>query len=177
MEKTKKKPRPAAQKYDRAAVSKLVLYGMDTGRLSANKACAAAGVSLHTFLHWVDDDEKLAKSYARARESWIDNMAQEIQEIADAKLPLDNFGKIDNSAVQKQKLQIDTRKWLLSKIAPKKYGDKVEVDHTGTVKIDAITRKVVDPMSPLTIDQKLTERVIKGLKNDSEDEENDNENE
>jgi len=29
--------------------------------------------------------------------------------------------------VQKHKLQVDTRKWLLSKLAPKKYGDKLEV--------------------------------------------------
>jgi hypothetical protein len=46
--------------------------------------------------------------------------------------------------VQKQSLRVDTRKWLLSKMAPKKYGDKLEL--TG------------DDKSPLTIQR--IERVI-----------------
>jgi hypothetical protein len=36
-------------------------------------------------------------------------------------------GKKDWAAVQKHKLQVDSRKWLLSKLAPKKYGDKLEL--------------------------------------------------
>jgi hypothetical protein len=39
--------------------------------------------------------------------------------------------------VERSKLQIDARKWYLSKIAPKRYGDKLEVDQT--VKIQPIT--------------------------------------
>jgi hypothetical protein len=46
--------------------------------------------------------------------------------------------------VQKQKLRMDTRKWLLSKMAPKKYGDKLELSG--------------DDKSPLTIQR--IERVI-----------------
>jgi hypothetical protein len=36
-------------------------------------------------------------------------------------------GRKDWAAVQKHKLQVDTRKWLLSKLAPKKYGEKLEI--------------------------------------------------
>ena len=41
------------------------------------------------------------------------------------------------SAVSKAKLQIDARKWAASKIAPKKYGDKVEQQITGNLAIQA----------------------------------------
>ena len=37
----------------------------------------------------------------------------------------------DSTAVQRNRLRVDTRKWLLSKLAPKKYGDKVLNEHTG----------------------------------------------
>ena len=43
-------------------------------------------------------------------------------------------------------LQIDTRKWLLSKLAPKKYGDKIELsgDKDNPLMIQQIKRIVVD---------------------------------
>jgi hypothetical protein len=36
-------------------------------------------------------------------------------------------GYADNALVQKQRLQVDSRKWLLSKMLPKIYGDKIEL--------------------------------------------------
>lgn len=37
----------------------------------------------------------------------------------------------------KARLQIDARKWYASKLAPKKYGDKLDLNanHTGTIEI------------------------------------------
>ncbi|MBX8785491.1 hypothetical protein HBA94_17175 [Ochrobactrum sp. GRS2] len=49
-------------------------------------------------------------------------MAEDILDIADDEECAD---------VQKAKLRIDTRKWLMSKMAPKKYGDKVMNEHSG----------------------------------------------
>jgi hypothetical protein len=54
-------------------------------------------------------------------------MASEVMELADSEVPETGDGKKDWQAIQKHKLQVDTRKWLLSKLAPKKYGDKLEV--------------------------------------------------
>ena len=36
-------------------------------------------------------------------------------------------------------MQVDTRKWLLSKLAPKKYGEKQQVDHGGNLSIQVVT--------------------------------------
>jgi hypothetical protein len=38
---------------------------------------------------------------------------------------------IDGGFVARQRLRIDARKWFASKVAPKKYGDKLEVEGKG----------------------------------------------
>ena len=135
------KPRTAEEK---EKLSTLVLEGMKSG-LSALKACEKAGVNQSTFTGWLNDDPKLAKEYARAREILIEKMASELLEIADKEVPYTDDGKKDWQAVQKHKLQVDTRKWLLSKLAPKKYGDKLEVsgDAANPIAIQRIERVIV----------------------------------
>jgi hypothetical protein len=113
-------------KDDKERISTDVLQWMRSG-LSAFKACQAAGVHQSTFNDWLNDDAALAVEYARAREDLIEMIATEIIEISDQDVGVAVDGKKDWAAVQKHKLQVDTRKWLLSKLAPKKYGDKLEV--------------------------------------------------
>ena len=62
--------------------------------------------------------------YARAREERADLLAKEILEIADA--PCTNQVEVAHA-----RNRLDTRKWLASKLAPRKYGDRVEHDHKG----------------------------------------------
>ena len=111
---------------DRRKLADMVLAGM-RGGLSALKACEATGVHQSTFNTWLNDDSALAVDYARAREYLIERMAQEVLDLSDSDVGLQPDGKKDWAAVQKHKLQVDTRKWLLSKLAPKKYGEKLEV--------------------------------------------------
>lgn len=114
---------------ERAMIADQVLAGMGHG-LSAFKACEAAGVPHSTFMGWLDEDADLADKYTRARENLIERMANELLEISDKDVEIQD-GKRDWAAVQKHKLQVDTRKWLLSKLAPKKYGDKVGLELSG----------------------------------------------
>lgn len=111
---------------DRRKIADLVLAGMCSG-MSAFKACQVAGVNQSTFNLWLNEDAKLAAEYARAREDLIERMANEVLELSDVDVGLQPDGKKDWAAVQKHKLQVDTRKWLLSKLSPKKYGEKLEV--------------------------------------------------
>jgi hypothetical protein len=115
------------------------------GAQSCYKACQAAGVAIGTFYEWVNSDALLAERYAQARNSLIEHIAAEAMAIADEPAALLPTGAIDSAAVQKQRLQIDTRKWLLSKLAPKKYGDKIEVsgDAENPLAIKTIERVVV----------------------------------
>jgi hypothetical protein len=122
-----KKPKQAAKPVrDKDAICQSVLQGMRDG-LSAFKACQAAGVPQSTFNRWVDADAKLAEDYAHAREDLIERMANDVLELADSEVPETGDGKRDWQAIQQRKLQVDSRKWLLSKLAPKKYGDRLEL--------------------------------------------------
>lgn len=124
--KATKPEKPAKPERDKDAISQAVLQGMRDG-LSAFKACQAAGVPQSTFNRWVDADAKLAEDYAHAREDLIERMANELLELADSEVPETGDGKRDWQAIQQRKLQVDSRKWLLSKLAPKKYGDRLEL--------------------------------------------------
>ncbi len=121
--KTEKAAKPVR---DKAAICQEVLEGMRNG-LSTFKSCQAAGIANSTFHKWVSEDSLLRDNYAHAREDLIERMAQEVMELSDQEVPETGDGKKDWQAIQKHKLQVDTRKWLLSKLAPKKYGDKLEV--------------------------------------------------
>ena len=93
--------------------------------MSCYKSCKAAGIPHSTFLTWMNDDKELADKYARAREDLIERMASDLIELSDVDVGMQPDGRRDWAAVQKHKLQVDTRKWLLSKLAPKRYGERV----------------------------------------------------
>lgn len=92
--------------------------------------------SLVTVWKWLNNSEELTKQYARAREEQAETFVDEIQEISDAKIPLGPDGKIDNGAVNQARLRVDSRKWIASKLKPKKFGDytkiQAEVKDTST---------------------------------------------
>lgn len=76
-----------------------------------------------TIMQWMIDDKALSDMYARAKEDQGDFMADEMLDIADATAE-------DNVAVQRNRLRVDTRKWLAAKLKPKKYGEKIDVNQT-----------------------------------------------
>lgn len=86
----------------------------------------------------VDDFDGFGERHARARALGLDEMADEILEICDT--PQEGTETEDDGEKVKvrtgdmlghRRLQVDTRKWVLSKLAPKKYGDKTAVELTG----------------------------------------------
>jgi hypothetical protein len=124
-----------------------------TGKL-ANEICRrlATGESLRaicrsegmpnrdTVNEWVANDIKgFSVQYARARDKGLDMMADETLAIADdgendwmASNDPDNPGyKFNGEHYQRSRLRVDTRKWYLSKLAPKRYGEKLTAEFTG----------------------------------------------
>ena len=80
--------------------------------------------------------------YKRARDIQADVLFDEIHQIADTPqkgTKTVRRGEGDNSTVETteadmiehRRLQIDARKWLIGKMAPKKYGDKQQIEHAG----------------------------------------------
>lgn len=78
-------------------------------------------------------DHPFSERYARAREIQAERFADEMADIADDATGdvAGELGIPNSVAVQRAKLRIDTRKWIASKLLPKKYGDKVTQEHTG----------------------------------------------
>ncbi len=104
--------------------------------------------SQRTVYRWLAAERTFWQLYARAREAQMDRWAEEIVEIADdaSNDYIERTGTdgevervLDPEAVQRSKLRIDTRKWVMSKLAAKRYGDKVAVDVTGSVEVSALS--------------------------------------
>lgn len=86
-------------------------------------------LSSSTFFLWVREDEIKSKQYARATVERAELMFEDMLDIADKdpKLTDTKFGTaVDAGDVQNKRVRIDTRKWALSKLNPKKYGEKIE---------------------------------------------------
>ena len=89
--------------------------------------------AIGTVLGWVTDDrEGFAERYARARSLQIERMSHEIIAIADDSSQdvierTDEKGNVyelkDQDHINRSRLRVDTRKWLLARLLPKKYGD------------------------------------------------------
>jgi len=92
---------------------------------SLRKVCERPGMPSKTSVfRWLAEHQEFRDQYAKATETRADAIFEEIFEIAD---------EVDEeaAAVSKARLRIDTRKWALARMNPKKYGDKVsqEIDH------------------------------------------------
>lgn len=101
-----------------------------------------------TFYEWIDNDEQKALHYARACEKRADTIFEEILEIADDAsndFSLADIGdgiqveKFNSEHVQRSRLRVDSRKWMLGKMNPKKYGDKIQQEHSGELKTTIIS--------------------------------------
>ena len=88
-----------------------------------------------TVFAWLSTDKEFSEQYARAKQDQCYFMAEEILEIADdgsLDMAFTEEGKafIDKEHINRSRLRVDTRKWILSKLKPKKYGDKLDVEHS-----------------------------------------------
>jgi len=111
---------------NRDELAELVPQFMSDG-LSMRQACIKAGMTAQTFLRAVDASPGLAERYAQARTALLDAMVDQILTLADAPVPLLDNGATDPGLVRQRQLQIDARRWVLSKLAPNKYGDRLDV--------------------------------------------------
>lgn len=81
-----------------------------------------------TVRDWINADTSRSVAYATARERRADVIAEELIAIADAEPLRTPQGAVDPAGVAHQRLRVETRRWAASKLAPKRYGDRVEVD-------------------------------------------------
>lgn len=103
-----------------------------------------------TVLRWIIDGEHkdFSDQYAKAREVQAEVLADEIIEISDTtKLGIINELGPDGLVIKTReedmlghrRLQVDTRKWYLSKVLPKKFGEKSEIEHKGSLTVNMLS--------------------------------------
>lgn len=115
----------------------LILRDIEENGMSLRKSLSGYKMpSSKTFFEWIDADEDKRKRYARACEARADVIFDEMLDIADKQaadvLGEDEYGNpiINHNIIARNRLQVDTRKWALAKMNPKKYGERQEIDHT-----------------------------------------------
>jgi hypothetical protein len=139
-----------------------------------------------TVMRWLTEDETFRENYTRAREAQADYLAEDVVNIADEEVTMVKRSKhqhgasagddtdenevevvFDPTAVARNRLRVDARKWYAARMAPKKYGDKVQMDadvkvggsieHTHSVS-DA-TSRLLEDLSGIGADRSATPPV------------------
>lgn len=101
---------------------------------SLRTVCLAEGMpDKATVFRWLREHKEFHDQYAISKDESADALFEETQDIADESLEgaLSADPKASGAVVQAYKLRVDTRKWMMSKQKPKKYGEKVDVTSDG----------------------------------------------
>lgn len=122
---------------EKALFKHIIIAGLSQGTTLADIIRSTPGMVTYSAVYdWCDEDAEFAANFARARIVGYDVIAEDTLRIIDS--PPERvdtpFGpRIDSAAVQWHKNRVEQRMKLLAKWSPKKYGDKIDVDHTGSV--------------------------------------------
>jgi hypothetical protein len=87
---------------------------------------------------WLREKEDFSKQYARAKQEAADAMAEDILDIADDvqddwevrtnSKTGEEYEVVNQENIQRARLRVDTRKWIMAKMKPKKYSEKFELE-------------------------------------------------
>ena len=93
-----------------------------------------------TVYRWIREHSGFREQYARACEDRADAMAEDMLDIADdgtndwmelERKDGSTYEVPNNEVLARSRLRVDTRKWIMAKVKPKKYGDKIDVTSDG----------------------------------------------
>ena len=112
---------------------KEIIKEIETKGLSQRKAATKHGLNWKTFDDMINKDPSLLMQYTRAMELRADLIAERMVRNSHNRsndFYTDSEGNLKPNpvAVQRDRLILDTDKWLLSKLMPKKYGDRLTLD-------------------------------------------------
>jgi len=124
-------------KYTRA-ISDEICLRLASGE-TLNQICRSEKMPARpTVIRWVlEDRDGFSDRYAEARDLMLEHWADEVVEIADDGTNDwveregrngGTFEAVDHEHVNRSRLRVDTRRWLLSKLKPERYGERLEVN-------------------------------------------------
>ncbi len=113
------------------------IFDMIIGGKTVNEAVRAVGISNEIFWYYINSNAEYKTKFYAAKSAQVEKMAEELLELTDAQLEQEGKeSKYSMAQVVKRRLQVDTRKWILSKVLPKMYGDKLSVSTNQDVDIE-----------------------------------------
>jgi hypothetical protein len=120
-------------------ICKTIFDLIESGK-SLRFALKEVNISSSTFFIWISEDEIKSKHYAYVMDVRTELKFESIEQDYSEEPQRDpETGKIDSAWVQLQRLKIDAKKWELSKLKPKVYGDKIQQEHSGEVTTNVIS--------------------------------------
>lgn len=105
---------------DRPLIVSRICRLVASGILLKN-AAKREGVRRETFWRWLDADEELRRRFERARVAQAHALAEQAISIADAPVR-------DHADAVRARTRVDVRKWFVAKLAPKIYGERLQVE-------------------------------------------------
>ena len=116
------------------------IFNMIESGKSLRFALSQIPLSSSTFFIWIEEDPEKSKQYAYVTDIRTELKFESIEQDYSEEPQRDaETGRIDSAWVQLQRLKIDSKKWELSKLNPKKYGDKIQQEHSGELKTTIIS--------------------------------------
>jgi transposase len=126
----------------------------------------AVGIEIETIYRWIRTKSEFQERYAQSKQDAADSMAEEILDIADNGtndwMTFNGHRVTNREAIERSKLRVDTRKFLMAKMKPKKYGEKLDIDaRVSQVKpiLDGIAKKQNAPEAVLVAAPHLLQDV------------------
>jgi transposase-like protein len=107
---------------------------------SVKEACREVGIRPARLHEWTREDSVLALVYARAREQQAHSLAERAIAVS-----REAYGR-DTAGVQAARLEVDTLKWYVSKIAPKLYGERLTIEDEGEKIVRVVFEEAVPPV-------------------------------
>ena len=114
-----------------------ICEGVAEGK-SLSKISKELNIKPRNVFNWFRSNDEFLQNYTRAKEEQAELFAEEIIEIADDNErdrysdSEDGFTKIDHDVIARSRLRVDARKWVASKLKPKKYGDRITTEDITT---------------------------------------------
>lgn len=136
-EKPKAKRRGDGSLYSEALIDRMCSE-IETSEKGLHAICKNPDYpSVSLFMRWLSDGKHpfAVERYTRAKQLQAEYMEEQLLKIADDSSEdaiMTEKGIIENKEfVNRSRLRVDTRKWLMAKLMPKKYGDKLDVTSDG----------------------------------------------
>lgn len=125
------------------------------------RICAEAKISRPAVFNWLYKVPEFAANYAHAREIWADAEFDNLLQIADdgsndTYVDEDGNVKVDHDVVARSRLRIDTRKWALARMSPRKYSERTTVDTNINVSLTQLIEQSLKPAVTKTIENAIT---------------------